>query len=54
MCTAGRFYRGDKRRAYKGLVGHEQLFAELVARVSTHGGDLDLMMETTRITQAAA
>jgi len=51
---AGRFYRGDKRRAYKGLVGHEQLFAELVARVSTHGGDLDLMMETTRIIQAAA
>jgi hypothetical protein len=51
---AARSYRGDKRRAYKALVGHERVFADLVARVSVHGADVDLDAEITRISQAAA
>lgn len=51
---SARSYRGDKRRAYKALVGHERLFAELVARVSAHATEVDLIVETTRIAQAAA
>ena len=50
---AARSYRGDKRRAYKALVGHERVFAELVVRVSTQGADVDLDVETSRILQAA-
>jgi hypothetical protein len=49
-----RSYRGDKRRAHRALVGQERLFADLVARVATHGIEVDLDMETTRISQAAA
>jgi hypothetical protein len=49
-----RSYRGDKRRAYRALVGHERLFADLVARVSTQGRGLDLDDEITKLTRAAA
>jgi hypothetical protein len=51
---SGRSYRGDKRRAYQALVGHEQAFAELVARVAVPGARLDLDAETSRILRAAA
>jgi hypothetical protein len=51
---ASRSYRGDKRRAYKALLGHERAFADLVARVSVHGANVDLDVETTHISQAAA
>ena len=51
---SARSYRGDKRRAYKALVGHERAFADLVAKVSAQGTDVDLDAETTRILQAAA
>jgi hypothetical protein len=49
-----RSYRGDKRRAYQALVGQEDLFADLVARVTASGRELNLDAETTRITRAAA
>jgi hypothetical protein len=49
-----RSYRGDKRRAYQALVGQEALFADLVARVTAPGTELNLDAETTRITRAAA
>jgi hypothetical protein len=49
-----RSYRGDKRRAHRALVGHERLFADLVAKVATQGRDLDLDEEITKITRAAA
>jgi hypothetical protein len=51
---AGRSYRGDKRRAYQALRGQERAIADLVARVSAHGGELDLDQEITRIARAAA
>jgi hypothetical protein len=51
---AARSYRGDKKRAYKALVGHERIFADLVAKVSSHGTTVDLGRETARISQAAA
>jgi hypothetical protein len=51
---SARSYRGDKRRAYKALVGHERVFAELVVKVSAPGSNVDLDEETTRILQAAA
>lgn len=51
---SARSYRGEKRRAYKALVGHERVFADLVAKVSTKGSTVDLDAETTRISQAAA
>jgi hypothetical protein len=51
---SGRAYRGDKRRAYQALVGREQVFADLVARVSAGSRRLDLTAETSRISQAAA
>jgi hypothetical protein len=51
---AARSYRGDKRQAYRALVGRERAFAELVARVSAQGPVVDLDAEATRITQAAA
>jgi hypothetical protein len=49
-----RSYRGDKRRAYRALVGHEHLFADLVSRISAQGGAVDLDDEITKITRAAA
>jgi hypothetical protein len=49
-----RSYRGDKRRAYRTLVGHEHLFADLVSRISAQGRGLDLDEEITKITRAAA
>jgi len=51
---ATRSYRGDKRRAYRALVGHERLFADLVSRISAEGRGLDLDEEITKITRAAA
>jgi len=51
---AGRSYQGDKRRAYQALVGQEDLFASLVARVTEPGRELDLDDETTRIARVAA
>ena len=51
---AGRSYQGDKRRAYQALVGQENLFASLVARVTEPGRELDLDDETTRIARVAA
>src|SRR5262249_6940500 len=36
---SGRAYRGDKRRAYQALRGQERAIADLVARVSAHGGE---------------
>jgi hypothetical protein len=51
---SGRSYRGDKRRAYRALVGHEGAFAELVARVATHASEVDLDEEITRLSRVAA
>lgn len=51
---AGRSYQGDKRRAYQALVGQENLFAGLVARVTEPGRELDLDDETARIARVAA
>ena len=51
---AARSYRGDKRRAYKALVGHERAFADLVVKVSAPRSNVDLDQETTRILRAAA
>ncbi len=51
---SGRSYRGDKRRAYQALLGQEQAFAELVARVAGPGGRVDLDVEIIRIMRAAA
>jgi hypothetical protein len=51
---SGRAYRGDKRRAYQKLVGREQAFADLVARVAVPGAGLDLDAELIRIMRAAA
>jgi hypothetical protein len=51
---AARPYRGDKRRAYQALIGQEQAFADLVARVAEPGTELDLDAETARIMRAAA
>lgn len=51
---SARSYRGEKRRAYKALVGQEHAIADLVARISVRGTGVDLEVETTRITQAAA
>jgi hypothetical protein len=51
---SARSYRGDKRRAYRTLVGHERAFADLVVKVSAPRSDVDLDQETTRILQAAA
>jgi hypothetical protein len=51
---AARSYRGEKRRAYRALVGQERIFADLVAKVSAHGPAVDLAAETTRIWRAAA
>jgi hypothetical protein len=46
---SARSYQGDKRRAYQALIGQEDRFAGLVARVTEPGSDLDLADETTRI-----
>jgi len=51
---SARSYRGDKRRAYRALAGHEGDIAELVARVSTRGAEVDLDEEITRLSQVAA
>jgi hypothetical protein len=51
---AARSYRGDKKRAYRELVGREQVFAEMVARVSTRKSPVDLDAEINGITRAAA
>jgi hypothetical protein len=51
---AARSYRGDKKRAYRELVGREQVFAEIVARVSTRNSPVDLDAEINSITRAAA
>ena len=52
---AARSYRGVKARAYRGLVGQERVFAELVAEVVARGVDaVDLDAETTRIAREAA
>ena len=51
---AARSYRGEKRRAYKELVGRESAFVELVVRVFAHGTRVDLERETARILRAAA
>jgi hypothetical protein len=51
---AARSFRGEKRRAYRALVGQERIFAELVAKVSAHGPAVDLAAETSRIWKAAA
>ena len=51
---AGRSYRGDKKRAYRDLVGQEQVFADLVALISARTRDVDLEAETARILRAAA
>ena len=51
---AARSYRGEKRRAYRALIGQERIFADLVAKVSAHGATVDLDVETNRIGQAAA
>ncbi len=50
---SGRSYRGDKRRAYAALVGHETTFADLVSRVSAPSGEVDLAAEIARIAGAA-
>jgi len=51
---AARSYRGEKRRAYRALIGQERIFADLVAKVSARGATVDLAVETSRIGQAAA
>jgi hypothetical protein len=51
---SGRSYQGDKRRAYRALVGQEDLFADLVARVTDPGNELNLDDETARIARVAA
>jgi hypothetical protein len=52
---AARPYRGDKARAYRGLVGQEGVFAELIAEVSADGADaVDLDAAASRIAQEAA
>jgi hypothetical protein len=51
---SGRPYRAEKRRAYQALVGQERAFAELVARISTPGADVDLDREVSRLAQVAA
>jgi hypothetical protein len=51
---AARSYRGDKKRAYRDLLGHEQAFAEMVARVSARRSAVDLDAEINSITRAAA
>jgi hypothetical protein len=51
---SARSYRGDKRRAYRALVGQEHLFADLVARISAQGSGVDLDEEITKIARAAA
>lgn len=51
---SARSYRGDKRRAYRALLGQEHAFADLVTRISVRGTGVDLEVETTRISQAAA
>jgi hypothetical protein len=51
---AARSYRGDKKRAYRDLVGQEQAFAEIVASVSARQSPVDLEAEISRITREAA
>jgi hypothetical protein len=51
---AARSYRGDKKRAYRELVGQEQVFADLVTLVATRNRTVDLEAETSRILRAAA
>jgi hypothetical protein len=51
---AARSYRGEKRRAYKDLVGRESAFVDLVVRVFAQESHLDLERETARIVRAAA
>jgi hypothetical protein len=49
---AGRAYRGEKRRAYRALVGREAGFAELVALVAAQGAGADLEAATHRLVAA--
>jgi hypothetical protein len=51
---AARSYRGDKKRAYRDLVGHEEAFAEVVARVSGRRSPADLEAEISRVLREAA
>jgi hypothetical protein len=51
---AARSYRGDKKRAYRDLVGQEQAFAEIIALVSARAAPVDLEAEISRITREAA
>ncbi len=51
---ASRSFRGDKRTAYRALVGRERDFAALVAKVGAVGIDQDLTEEIGRIVRAAA
>jgi hypothetical protein len=51
---AARSYRGEKKRAYRDLVGQEEAFAEIIALVSARRSPVDLEAEISRITQAAA
>jgi hypothetical protein len=52
---ARRAYRGDKARAYKSLLGHEDTFADLVEHVAIRGAaNVDLEAETLRIAREAA
>lgn len=52
---AVRPFKGDKGRAYKALVGHESLIAELVNTISGEGADaVDLDAEVDRVARVAA
>ena len=51
---AARSYRGDKKRAYRDLVGHEEAFAEIVALVSGRRSPVDLEAEISRVLREAA
>jgi hypothetical protein len=51
---AARSYRGDKKRAYRDLVGREQVFAEIVAAVSARTSPVDLAAQIDTIARAAA
>jgi hypothetical protein len=51
---SARSYRGDKRRAYRALVGHENAFSDLVIRICAQASPVDLGQEITRLSQVAA
>ena len=51
---SGRSYKGDKRRAYKALVGQDRAIADLVVLVATRGSTVDLRAEADRLLRTAA